>query len=77
MDKLYPEFDVWSQFYKDAFVRAMELDALENSHPIEVEIKEASQVNEIFDEISYQKGACIIQMVHAYIGDEVRFLLRG
>jgi len=31
-------------------------------------------VDEIFDIISYSKGASVIRMLHDYIGDEVRLL---
>lgn len=30
-----------------------------------------SEVEEIFDEISYFKGACVIRMLHDWIGTEV------
>ena len=32
------------------------------------------EVDEIFDAISYSKGASVIRMLHDYIGDEVRHL---
>jgi puromycin-sensitive aminopeptidase len=48
------------------------LDGLKNSHPIEVEVRSPAEVDEIFDAISYSKGASIIRMLHAYIGDDVR-----
>lgn len=31
-----------------------------------------SEVDEIFDAISYSKGASVIRMLHDYIGDEVK-----
>lgn len=31
-----------------------------------------SEVDEIFDAISYSKGASVIRMLHDYIGDKVR-----
>ena len=36
MDKLFPEFDMWTQFVSMDFDGALGLDALKNSHPIEV-----------------------------------------
>ncbi|KAJ1464497.1 hypothetical protein T484DRAFT_1869080, partial [Baffinella frigidus] len=47
--------------------RALALDSLETSHPIEVVVKKSSEVNEIFDEISYCKGAACIMMITSYI----------
>lgn len=50
---------------------ALDLDSLKNSHPIEVPIGHPDEIDEIFDDISYHKGAAIIRMLHNYIGDDV------
>ena len=50
----------------------MDLDALDNSHAIEVPVGHPDEVDEIFDLISYSKGASVIRMLHNWIGDEVR-----
>lgn len=54
----------------DPSIRALELDALKNSHPIEVPVGHPAEIDEIFDDISYNKGACVIRMLHSYIGDD-------
>ena len=36
VDHCFPEFDIWTQFVNQDLARALELDALKNSHPIEV-----------------------------------------
>lgn len=71
VDHFFPEWNVWHTFYLDEFLRAQQLDSLKNSHPIEVDIKKASQVDEIFDAISYSKGACIIAMLVNYLSEEI------
>ena len=48
---------------------AMNLDALDSSHPIEVAVGHPSEVDEIFDQISYSKGCAVIRMLHNWIGD--------
>ena len=48
----------------------MTLDALKTSHPIQVPIKEAEEVEQVFDAISYYKGGSVVRMVHAVIGAE-------
>lgn len=68
--KLYPEMQTWSSFAADILGPALELDALENSHPIEVEVGHPSEVSEIFDQITYNKGASIIRMLHSFIGSD-------
>lgn len=69
VDHCFPEYDIWTQFVSSDYTRALELDALNNSHPIEVNVGHPSEVDEIFDAISYSKGASVIRMLHDYIGD--------
>lgn len=38
VDHCFPEYDVWTQFINTDLGRALELDALDNSHPIEVRL---------------------------------------
>jgi len=68
VDFLFPEYDIWTQFVADTYTRALELDCLKNSHPIEVPVGNPSEIDEIFDDISYSKGASVIRMLHQYIG---------
>ena len=70
VDYLFPEYDIWTQFVTDTYMKALELDALQNTHPIQVPINHPSEIDEIFDEISYNKAASIIRMLHSYIGDD-------
>lgn len=70
VDHLYPEYDIWTQFVTNTYIRALELDSLKNSHPIEVAVGHPSEVDEIFDDISYSKGASVIRMLHDYLGDK-------
>lgn len=53
----------------ETLTMALEADALDNSHPIEVPVNHPSDIDEIFDVISYHKGASVIRMLHHYIGD--------
>ena len=60
----------------------MDLDALDNSHAIEIPVGHPDEIDEIFDAISYSKGASVIRMLHNWIGDEVKtsclsFLVAG
>lgn len=47
------------------------LDALESSHPISVEVGNPDEINEIFDRISYSKGAAVIRMMDHFLTTEV------
>ncbi|XP_033126346.1 puromycin-sensitive aminopeptidase-like [Anneissia japonica] len=70
VDHCFPEYDIWTQFVTSDYTRALNLDALKNSHPIEVPVKNPDEIDEIFDLISYSKGASVIRMLHDYIGDK-------
>ncbi|MDB5182867.1 MAG: puromycin-sensitive aminopeptidase [Candidatus Saccharibacteria bacterium] len=70
VDKLFPEWDMWTQFIVDEQQSAMKLDALDNTHPIEVPINHPDEIRSIFDAISYNKGASVIHMLHGYLGAE-------
>ncbi len=76
VDHLFPEFKIWTQFVTDTSTPALDLDSLKNSHPIEVPIGHPDEIDEIFDDISYHKGAAIIRMLHNYIGDDVNTKMR-
>lgn len=56
MDKFFPSFDIWSQFCSRIFQTALATDSLVHSHPIEVPVTNPSEIDEIFDSISYNKG---------------------
>ncbi|KAL8789622.1 MAG: hypothetical protein Q9213_001058 [Squamulea squamosa] len=75
IDHLYPEFEVWSQFVTEAVQTAQQLDSLRASHPIEVPVKDALEIDQIFDAISYLKGSSVIRMLSTHLGVEV--FLRG
>ena len=68
-DYLFPEYEIWTQFMSHSFIPALSLDSLKSTHPIEVPVGPPEEVDEIFDEISYDKGASVIRMLHSYLGD--------
>jgi tricorn protease interacting factor F2/3 len=70
VDSVYPEWDYWDQFMEGSVNEAFSLDALKTSHPIEVEIKKPSEIREIFDDISYDKGGSILRMLEDFIGND-------
>jgi tricorn protease interacting factor F2/3 len=46
-------------------------DSLESTHPIQMDIADPKTIAESTDEITYFKGACIVRMIDAYLGEEV------
>ena len=51
--------------------RALNLDALENTHPIRAKAETPDEINQLFDPISYEKGGAVLRMVERYVSPEV------
>ncbi|KAK4230468.1 putative mitochondrial aminopeptidase 2 precursor [Podospora fimiseda] len=66
----YPEWKVWETYVVDNLQRALSLDSLRSSHPIEVPVKRADEINQIFDAISYSKGSCVLRMISTSLGED-------
>jgi puromycin-sensitive aminopeptidase len=71
VDSAFPQWKIWTQFVYTDHAQALGMDGLKNTHAIEVEVHHPSEISEIFDDISYEKGASIIRMLAAYLGDEI------
>ncbi len=69
VNHLYSGWQMWDQFVAHDYQYARQLDCLANTHPIEITVHDPGEINEIFDAISYQKGASIIRMLHQYLGE--------
>ncbi|KAL8924623.1 MAG: hypothetical protein Q9208_003938 [Pyrenodesmia sp. 3 TL-2023] len=69
-NKFYPEWKVWQGYVTDTLQGALSLDSLRSSHPIEVPVNRADEINQIFDAISYSKGSCVLRMISKYLGEQ-------
>nr|KAG5707291.1 hypothetical protein BaRGS_000065 [Batillaria attramentaria] len=65
-----PDFKMQVQFVFDTLQVGLYLDSMSNSHPILVPVKDPAEINEIFDKISYAKGASVIRMLQDFIGED-------
>ena len=77
---LNPDWRYWRDFVAEN-TSAFNLDALASTHPISYEAKSAEEASQRFDAISYTKGAAVLRMIEAYLGEEafregVRIYLR-
>lgn len=75
VDHFHPDWNIWSQFVAEGVQQAFHLDSLRASHPIEVPVRNALEVDQIFDHISYLKGSSVIRMLSVHLGQET--FLRG
>jgi puromycin-sensitive aminopeptidase len=69
-EKLFPQWNIWERFTNDTQGIALRLDALQTTHPIEVEVHHPDEIGEIFDAVSYSKGASVIRMLADYLGEK-------
>lgn len=70
VDHLHPDWKVWSQFVNEGMESAFKLDSIRASHAIHVPVRDALDVNQIFDNISYLKGCSAIRMLANHLGVE-------
>ncbi len=68
-DHFNPSWKKWLRAAHSAEA-AMNLDARSTTHPIEQPTISESQVTDAFDEITYQKGQCILRMIESWLGPE-------
>ncbi|XP_040397676.1 endoplasmic reticulum aminopeptidase 1 isoform X2 [Cygnus olor] len=66
----HPELKVEDYFLTRCF-DAMEVDALNSSHPVSTPVEDPAQILEMFDDVSYDKGSCILNMLRDYLTDNV------
>lgn len=70
VDAIYPDWQYWTKFALDEQAFALQQDSLHATHPIEVAVKHPEEISEIFDAISYSKGASVLRMLASYIGTD-------
>ncbi|XP_031788192.1 aminopeptidase Ey isoform X1 [Nasonia vitripennis] len=66
-----PSWKALEQFVVHELQNVFGLDALESSHPISIAVGHPDEINEIFDRISYAKGASIIRMMDHFLSTAV------
>ncbi|XP_037634147.1 endoplasmic reticulum aminopeptidase 1-like isoform X2 [Sebastes umbrosus] len=62
----HPELQV-DKFFLEICFKAMEVDSLSSSHPISTPVENPTQIQEMFDDVSYDKGACILKMLQDFL----------
>ncbi|VDO31060.1 unnamed protein product [Haemonchus placei] len=57
-------------FLPNALVKALDADAVSSTHPLSFRVDKAAEVVEAFDRITYEKGASVLKMLQAVIGQK-------
>ncbi|KWU42560.1 putative AAP1-alanine/arginine aminopeptidase [Rhodotorula sp. JG-1b] len=69
-DRIEPSWRVHSAFITAHLARALSLDALRSSHPIEMPCPDEDTIQQIFDALTYSKGASCLKMLSNFVGEE-------
>ncbi|KAK1345103.1 hypothetical protein QTO34_013810 [Cnephaeus nilssonii] len=65
----YPELQ-FDDYFLEVCFEVIKRDSLNSSHPISNQAKTPTQIQEMFDTISYNKGACILNMLKDFLSEE-------
>uniref|UniRef100_A0AAQ5ZU82 Aminopeptidase n=1 Tax=Amphiprion ocellaris TaxID=80972 RepID=A0AAQ5ZU82_AMPOC len=70
VEATYPDLKVEEYLLHTCFA-AVGLDSLNSSRPISSPAENPTQIKEMFDTVSYDKGACVLHMLRHFLTDEV------
>uniref|UniRef100_A0A8D2AVG2 Aminopeptidase n=1 Tax=Sciurus vulgaris TaxID=55149 RepID=A0A8D2AVG2_SCIVU len=65
----YPELQ-FDDYFFDVCYEVITRDSLNSSRPISKPAETPTQIQEMFDAVSYNKGACILNMLKDFLGEE-------
>lgn len=71
MDAVFPEWKMKTEYKRDVIATAFGADQLKSTHPISVPVRSPGEIDQIFDEISYDKGGTVLNMIEDYAGEEI------
>ncbi|KAI9197080.1 peptidase family M1-domain-containing protein [Polychytrium aggregatum] len=71
-DKLYPAWDLLSQFFYYEHMSAFGVDDTRFTHPVAMPISDPKLLPTVFDTVTYNKGASIIRMLENWIESATR-----
>ncbi len=70
VDDWRPEWQSWVEFARDKQV-PLGVDALASTRPISSKVRTAAEAEEMFDALTYEKGASVLRMLEQFLGDDV------
>ncbi|XP_064458599.1 putative aminopeptidase-2 [Ornithodoros turicata] len=71
IDHVEPKWDMMDQFLTEDLQPVMDLDSTTTSHPVVQCVSNPDEITEIFDTISYNKGASVLRMLENFLGHAV------
>lgn len=70
VDKVYPEWNAMSGFFANR-LKAFQTDSLRSTRAIQAKVTKPEDALQMFDEITYVKGAAVLRMLEFYLGERV------
>ncbi|KAI8740092.1 aminopeptidase N, partial [Biomphalaria glabrata] len=71
VDHVEPDWKILDTYVVEYMYTALANDGLVSSHPLYVPVNHPDEINEIFDSISYTKGAAVVRMMSHFLGFDV------
>ncbi|KAG0416560.1 hypothetical protein HPB47_006321 [Ixodes persulcatus] len=71
IDHVEPDWDMMNQFLTEDLQPVMDLDSTTTSHPVVQSVSHPDEITEIFDTISYNKGASVLRMLENFLGPTI------
>ncbi|MHB1830095.1 MAG: M1 family metallopeptidase [Candidatus Micrarchaeaceae archaeon] len=68
MDAVFPEWEVKVEYLQNVINTAFIADQLRSTHPISVPVTSPGEIDQLFDEISYEKGGTVLNTIESYVG---------
>jgi puromycin-sensitive aminopeptidase len=69
VDQWRPEWNSWVEFQQEKEI-PLAIDALHHTRPIRSEVTSTAQIEEMFDALTYEKGASCLRMMETFLGEE-------
>ncbi len=70
VDHVLPKWEFDKQQRIGSLSTALSADQYLSTHPINVKVNEPEEIDQIFDEISYEKGGSVLTMLEDYVGED-------
>ncbi len=70
VDVWRPGWQLWTDFERMK-ATPLHLDSLQSTRPIQAAVRSPEQANEMFDGITYNKGAAVLRMFEIFLGEDV------
>lgn len=73
MEFFWKEWDNWTKFTTNMILPMMQVDAQHGTHSVVMptnEVNTTQQISDLFDTITYAKGAAVLRMIKTNVGDD-------